>query len=57
MNKIFFGTDWPIATPDENAEGIRDIHRFAREYNLPPVPEEEIEEIIHSDPLEALGLE
>jgi hypothetical protein len=57
MNKIFFGTDWPIATPDENAEGIRDVHRFAREHNLPPVPEEEIEGIIHSDPLEALGLE
>jgi len=55
--KIFFGTDWPIATPNENIEGMRDMHRFARDHNLPPVPEEEIEGIIHRDSLEILGLE
>jgi len=55
--KIFFGTDWPIATPDENAAGMRELTKFAKEYNLPPVPEEEIEGIINRNSLEILGLE
>ena len=55
--KIFFGTDWPIATPDENAAGMRELAKFARDHNLPPVPEEEIEGIITRDSLGILGLE
>ena len=57
MGKIFFGTDWPIATPDENVDGMRDIHRFTRQYNMPPIPEEEIEGIINIDSFEMLGLQ
>ncbi len=55
--KMLLGSDWPLWTPQETIDGLRGISRFAKEHNLPPVPESEIEAIINRDSLELLGLE
>ena len=56
-HKMLFGSDWVLWTPQETMDGLRAIPRFARDHNLPPVPEDEIEAIINRNSLELLGLE
>ena len=56
-HKMLFGSDWVLWTPQETMDGLRAIPRFAKEHNLPPVPEDEIEAIINRNSLELLGLE
>ena len=53
-HKIFFGSDWPVATPQETIDGIRAVNRFP---GFPRIPEEVLEGIIHSESLKALGIE
>ena len=55
-HKMLFGSDWVLWTPQQTMNGLRAIPRFAKEHNLPPVPEDEIEGIIERDSLELLGL-
>lgn len=57
MDKLFFGTDWPVTTPAEAMAGLRGLNGFAMRHHLPEVPEELIEGIIHRDALALLGLE
>ncbi len=56
-HKMLFGSDWTLWTPQETMDGLRAIPRFAKEHNLPPIPEHEIEAIINRDSLSLLGLE
>ncbi len=56
-HKMLFGSDWVLWTPQETMDGLRAIPRFAREHNLPQVPEDEIEAIINRNSLELLGLQ
>ncbi len=56
-HKMLFGSDWVLWTTQETMDGLRAIPRFAKEHNLPPVPEDEIEAIINRNSLELLGLE
>lgn len=56
-HKMLFGSDWALWTPQETMDKLRAIPRFAREHNLPPVPEDEVEAIINRNSLELLGLE
>ena len=56
-HKMLFGSDWTLWTPQETMDGLRSIPRFAKEHNLPPIPEDEIEAIINRNSLELLGLE
>ena len=56
-HKMLFGSDWTLWTPQETMNGLRAIPRFAKEHNLPPIPEDEIEAIINRNSLELLGLE
>ena len=56
-HKMLFGSDWALWTPQETMDGLRAIPRFAKEHNLPPIPEDEIEAIINRNSLELLGLE
>ena len=55
-DKIFFATDWPVATPTENMAGIRAIHEFTRQHKMPAIPEEVIEGIINRNAVEILEL-
>ena len=56
-HKMLFGSDWALWTPQETMDSLRAIPRFAKEHNLPPIPEDEIEAIINRNSLELLGLE
>ena len=55
-HKMLFGSDWVLWTPQETMDGLRAIPKFARDHNLPQVPEDEIEAIINRNSLELLGL-
>ena len=57
INKLLLGSDFPIATPKETMDGLRHLDDFIRKYHLPEVPLELIEEIIHRNSLELLGLD
>jgi len=57
LDKLLFGSDFPIATPAETAAGLRAVNDPIAGTNLPPVPLDKIEELIARDPLPLLGLE
>jgi len=54
--KILFGTDFPITTPAETIAACRNINHLVEGTNLPKIPEEVMEGIIHRDALTLLGL-
>jgi predicted TIM-barrel fold metal-dependent hydrolase len=56
MHKLLFGTDWPVTTPEETMDQLRNVNRFTKGTSLPKVPEEKIEDLIHRDALEILGI-
>lgn len=56
-DKLFLGSDFPIATTAEAIDGIRRVNDIVEGTRMPRVPDEVIEGIIHADALGALGLE
>ncbi len=56
LDKLLFGSDFPIATPAETAAGLRSVNDPIEGTRLPPVPLDKIEELIARDPLPLLGL-
>jgi predicted TIM-barrel fold metal-dependent hydrolase len=57
LHKMLFGTDFPVASVEETIAGMRRINDPIRGTAIPPVPEDQIEAIIHRDSLSLLGLE
>jgi uncharacterized protein len=58
LHKLLFGSDCPAAaTPRETMERMRQVNSILAGTALPPVPEDAIEDIIHRNSLELLGLE
>ena len=57
FNKLLFGTDYPVTTPQETIDEFRHLDLFIRQHHLPEVPPELIEGIIHRNSLELLGLD
>jgi predicted TIM-barrel fold metal-dependent hydrolase len=56
LDKILFGTDFPVTTVQETIDHMRNINQIVEGTRLPRVSEEKIEEIIHRDSLAILGL-
>jgi len=56
-NKLLFGTDYPVTTPQETIDEFRHLDHFIRQHHLPEVPLELLEGIIHRNSLELLGLD
>jgi predicted TIM-barrel fold metal-dependent hydrolase len=56
LDKLLFGTDFPVTTVEETIEKLRDVNKIVEGTQLPRVPEEKIEAIIHRDALALLGL-
>jgi predicted TIM-barrel fold metal-dependent hydrolase len=56
LHKLLFGTDYPVADPQETIDGIRNVNGVIAGTNLPPVSLAAMEEIIHRDSLSLLGL-
>ena len=56
MHKLLLGSDFPLATTAETIDGLRAVNAPLEGTQLPRVPAELLEGIIHADTLEALGL-
>jgi uncharacterized protein len=57
LDKLLFGTDFPVTTVQETIDGLRRVNAIVEGTRLPRVPEEQIEQIIHRDALVLLGLD
>ena len=57
LEKLLFGSDYPVATPRETIDGCRAVNAPIAGTSLPPVPEDAIERILERDSLALLGLE
>jgi len=56
LHKLMFGSDFPVATPQETMDALGKVNDVIQGTSLPPVPEEELEKILHRDSLELLGI-
>lgn len=56
LHKLLFGSDFPIATPQETMDALGTINDILEGTKLPRVPEEELQKIVHRDSLDILGL-
>jgi predicted TIM-barrel fold metal-dependent hydrolase len=56
LDKLLFGTDYPVTTPAESLDALRRVNQILEGTKLPRVPEEVIEAIIQRNSLELLGL-
>jgi uncharacterized protein len=54
--KVFFGSDFPFTVPEESIEGLRNVNEIVRDTNLPVIPGEIIEGILHRDSFGILGI-
>jgi uncharacterized protein len=56
LHKLLLGSDWPIIKPGETIAGLRRVNDVIADTAMPRVPEAAIEDIIHRDALEILGV-
>ena len=56
LGKLLFGSDLPIATPQETIDALWRVNDPIAGTNLPPVPEVELQQILERDSLTLLGL-
>jgi predicted TIM-barrel fold metal-dependent hydrolase len=56
LDKLLFGSDYPVATPQETIDGLLAVNQFTPGTSLPHVPEHKLREIINRDTLTLLGL-
>ena len=56
LPKLLFGSDYPIATPQETAAALFNVNDILEGTKLPRVPEDELDAILHRDSLGLLGL-
>jgi predicted TIM-barrel fold metal-dependent hydrolase len=57
LDKLLFGSDFPVTTPRTAMAKLRAVNDIVAGTNLPKIPLEAIENIIHADALSRLGLE
>lgn len=56
LDKLLFGSDFPVATPQETIDGLLAVNRVVEGTGLPRVPEDALHRIIHRDSLTLLGI-
>jgi uncharacterized protein len=56
LDRLLFGTDYPFTTPASTIEALQRVNQMVEGTSLPRVPEHRIEELIHRDSLQLLGL-
>ena len=55
-DKILFGSDFPFFTPEQTAEGLRNVNHLVESTPMPKVSAKVIDGILERDPLKSLGL-
>jgi hypothetical protein len=56
LDKLLFGTDYPVSTPAETIAGLLEVNRVVAGTGLPQVPGEALRAIIERDAVSLLGL-
>ena len=56
LHKLLFGSDYPIASPQETMDALYRVNDVIQGTALPPVPIDKLEGILHRDSLTLLGL-
>ena len=56
LDKLLFGTDFPVTTPKETINGLRHINDMLEGTKLPRISDDAIEDIINRDSLRLLGI-
>ena len=56
LHKLLFGSDFPVATPQETMDALPRVNDIVEGTKLPPVPLNELDKIVHRYSLELLGL-
>lgn len=56
LDKLIFGTDYPVTTIEESLAGIRNLNHVAAP-NMPQIPDDKIEEILNRDTLKLLRID
>lgn len=56
LPKLLFGSDFPVATPQETIDALGTVNDILEGTKLPRVPEDAMQEILHRDSLSLLGL-
>jgi uncharacterized protein len=56
LHKLLFGSDFPVATPQETADALPRVNDILEGTALPRVPVDELLKIVERDSLDALGL-
>lgn len=56
LRKLFLGSDYPVTTPQQTIDGLRNCNQVAKGTSMPQLSEDEIESIIHRDTLGILGI-
>jgi uncharacterized protein len=57
LHKLLFGSDFPVATPQETIDAIPHINDILEGTKLPPVPVDDLLAVLERDALGALGLD
>ena len=57
LDRLLFGTDYPFTTPASTIEALRRVNSMVEGTNLPRIPLDRIEAMIHRDALSLLGLD
>jgi predicted TIM-barrel fold metal-dependent hydrolase len=57
LHKLLFGSDFPIATPQETLDSLSRVNDAIAGTGLPPVPQDELDKIPYRDSLALLGLD
>ena len=56
MGKLLFGSDLPVATPEETIAALWRVNDVTEGTHLPRIPEDDLHAILHRDSLALLGL-
>jgi len=56
LHKCFFGSDYPVATPEETIAGTRAVNDILDGTRLPRVDPDQLEAIFERDPCELLEI-
>ncbi len=55
-HKLLFGSDYPFTTVNDSMAGLRKLNEMVEGTNLPRLDQEQIEQLIHRDGFEILGI-
>jgi len=56
LHKLFLGSDYPVTTPQQSIDGLRNVNAPATGTSMPIISSDEIEAIINRDTFGILGL-